>query len=63
MTWGGTRVEDDVHGYHDLTEGYCQGHVPTPKDLCMRDFYGNWVHTNDLSHLDGGGYGKIYWKS
>ena len=28
--------------------------VPTPEDLRLREVYGDWVHGNPGTHLDGG---------
>ena len=30
------------------------GYVPTPEDLRLREVYGDWVHGNPGTHLDGG---------
>ena len=34
--------------------GDALGYVPTPEDLCLREVYGDWVHENPGTHLDGG---------
>ena len=34
--------------------GYVPGYVPTPEDLRLREVYGDWVHGNLGTHLDGG---------
>ena len=30
------------------------GYIPTPEDLRLREVYGDWVHGNPGTHLDGG---------
>ena len=30
------------------------GYAPTPEDLRLREVYGDWVHGNPGTHLDGG---------
>ena len=30
------------------------GYVPTPEDLRLREVYGDWVHENLGTHLEGG---------
>ena len=30
------------------------GYVPTPENLRLREVYGDWVHGNPGTHLDGG---------
>ena len=30
------------------------GYTPTPEDLHLREAYGDWVHTNPGTHLEGG---------
>ena len=34
--------------------GDVPGYVPTPEDLRLREVYGDWVHGNPGTHLDGG---------
>ena len=34
--------------------GYVPGYVPTSDDLRLREVYGDWVHGNPGTHLDGG---------
>ena len=50
-------------GIADVTEesaegegvrGDVPGYVPTPEDLCLRNVYGDWVHGNPRTNLDGG---------
>ena len=35
-------------------KGDVSGYVPTPEDLPLREVYGDWVHGNPGTHLDGG---------
>ena len=35
-------------------KGYVPGYTPTPEDLRLREVYGDWVHQNPGTHLDGG---------
>ena len=42
-TMEGRRESGDVPRY-----------VPTPEDLRLREVYGDWVHGNPGTHLDGG---------
>ena len=30
------------------------GYTPTPEDLSLREVYGDWVHANPGTHLEGG---------
>ena len=34
--------------------GNAPRYVPTPEDLRLREVYGDWVHRNLGTHLDGG---------
>ena len=34
--------------------GDMPGYAPNPEDLHLREFYGDWVHGNLGTHLDGG---------
>ena len=34
--------------------GDVPGYVATPEDLCLWEVYGDWVHGNPGTHLDGG---------
>ena len=34
-------------------EGGEPGYTPTPEVLCLRGVYGDWVHANPGTHLDG----------
>ena len=37
------------------------GYTPTPEDLHLQEVYGDWVHINPGTHLDGGvGYNKMW---
>ena len=36
------------------TAGDVPGYEPTLEDLCLREVYGDWVHANPGTHLDGG---------
>ena len=36
------------------TAGDVPGYNPTPEDLRLREVYGDWVHENPGTHLDGG---------
>ena len=33
--------------------GDAPGYVPTPEDLRLQEVYGDWVHGNPGTHLDG----------
>ena len=33
-------------------EGIQARYIPTPEDLHLREFYGDWVHANPGTHLD-----------
>ena len=35
-------------------EGGGPGYTPTSEDLRLREVYGDWVHANTGTHLDGG---------
>ena len=41
---------DDGEGENGDVPGY----APTPEDLRLREVYGDWVHGNPGTHLDGG---------
>ena len=30
------------------------GNTPTPDHLCLQEVYGDWIHANPGTHLDGG---------
>ena len=34
--------------------GNVPGYVPIPEDLRLQEVYGDWVHGNPGTHLDGG---------
>ena len=34
-------------------EGNKMEHNPNPEDLCLREVYGDWVHANPRTHLNG----------
>ena len=36
------------------TAGDVPEYQPTPEDLCLREVYRDWVHTNPDTHLDRG---------
>ena len=36
------------------TAGDEPGYNPTPEDLHLQEVYGDWVHANPDTHLDGG---------
>ena len=59
----GTEAPARRKGVSDVTEesaegegarGDVPGYVPTPEDLRLQEFYGDWVHGNPVTHLDGG---------
>ena len=59
----GTEASVRRKGVVDATEesaegegarGDVLGYVPTPEDLRLREIYGDWVHGNPGTHLDGG---------
>ena len=59
----GTEAQAQRRGAADETEktaegegerGDVPGYVPTPEDLRLREVYGDWVHGNLGTHLDGG---------
>ena len=39
------------------------GYKPTPEDLCVYNFYRDWVHTNDGGQLSGGIADSTIWQS
>ena len=39
------------------------GYNPTPEDLCLQEFYGDWVHSNPGTHLDGGISNNTVWQA
>ena len=39
------------------------GYVPTPEDLRLREVYGNWVHGNPGTHLNGGVANDSAWQA
>ena len=43
--------------------GNVPGYVPTPKDLHLREVYGDWVHGNPGTHLDGGVTDDSAWQA
>ena len=59
----GTEASARREGVADVTEesadregliGDVPGYVPTKEDLRLREVYGDWVHGNPGTHLDGG---------
>ena len=49
-------VDDALRGKSDGEgeSGDEPGYNPTPEDLRLREVYGDWVHGNPGTHLDGG---------
>ena len=39
------------------------GYQPTPEDLRLREVYGDWVHANPGTHLDGGVRNDSSWQA
>ena len=39
------------------------GYNPTPEDLRLQEVYGDWVHANPGTHLDGGVRGDSAWQA
>ena len=39
------------------------GYTPTPEDLRLREVYGDWVHVNHGTHLDGGVRDDLEWQA
>ena len=39
------------------------GYNPTPEDLRVREVYGDWVHANTGTHLDGGVHNDSAWQT
>ena len=39
------------------------GYVPTPEELRLREVYGDWVHGNPVTHLDGGVKDDSAWQA
>ena len=39
------------------------GYVLTPEDLRLREVYGDWVHRNSGTHLDGGVKDDSEWQA
>ena len=56
-----SRVERRLGGDHtpepadgDRERGDFPGNTPIPEDLRLQEVYGDWVHANPDTHLDGG---------
>ena len=45
-------TEESAEG--EGARGDVPGYVPTPEDLRLQEVYGDWVHGNPGTHLDGG---------
>ena len=43
--------------------GDVPGYNPTPEDLRLREVYGDWVHSNPGTHLDGGIRDNSAWQA
>ena len=39
------------------------GYVPTPEELRLREVYGDWVHRNPVTHLNGGVKDDSAWQA
>ena len=39
------------------------GYTPTPEDLHLQEVYGDWVHANPGTHLDGGISNEAAWQA
>ena len=50
-------------GEGEGTAGNVTGYQPTPEDLSLREVYGDWVHANPVTHLDGGARDKSVWQT
>ena len=48
---------------HEGTAGDVTGYQPTPEDLRLREVYGDWVHANLGTHLDGGVRDDLAWQA
>ena len=55
----GQKHDDTFGGRRD--GGGQSGYTPTPEDLRLREFYGDWVHVNHGTHLDGGIRNNLAW--
>ena len=44
-------------------EGDEPGYTPNPEDLRLREVYGDWVHANPGTHLDGGICDESAWQA
>ena len=47
----------------EVEDGCLIGYTPRPADLCLREFYGHWFHTNYGGHLSGGIVDNMTWKT
>ena len=47
---------------HSTLEGDLEGVIPTAADIQLREVYGDHIHQNDGSHLDGGISSDQYWQ-
>ena len=45
------------------TAGEVPGYKPTAEDLGLREIYGDWVHANPGTHLDGGVCNNSEWQA
>ena len=45
------------------TVGDEPGYTPTPEDLRLQEVYGDWVHANPGTHLDGGIRDNSAWQA
>ena len=45
------------------TDGYVPGYTSTPENLRLREVYGDWIHANPGTHLDGGVRDDSAWKA
>ena len=54
-----TKETTEVKG----TEGDDPGYNPTPEDLRLQEVYGDWVHANPGTHLDGSISNDTAWQA
>ena len=49
---GSDQTMEPVDGERE--RGDMPGYTPTQEDLCLQEVYGDWVHANSVTRLDGG---------
>ena len=68
MGTGASKRRGDANTTGDTADGEGEsgdvpGYVLTPEDLCLREVYGDWVHGNPGTHLDGGVKDDSAWQA